>query len=229
MAERIAFYHAALFSPALSTWCKAIDSGFLTTWPQLTSAQVRKHPPQSIPMQQGHLDQQRANLRSTTVTIRDTSVPATRASSSTAPRTRSHHIFADIQPATGRIYADQTGRFIVPSSLGNNYMLILYDQDSNYIHVEPMSSRSGKDILAAYKKGFALFTSRGLTPLLQQLDNEASTVLQQFLRDQDVDFQLVPPNVHQQNAAERAFRTFKNHMIAGLCGTDPNFPLHLWD
>ena len=75
-------------------------------------------------------------------------------------------------------------------------MLILYDQDSNYIHVEPMSSRSGKDILAAYKKGFALFTSRGLTPLLQRLDNEASTVLQQFLRDQDVDFQLVPPNVH---------------------------------
>ena len=108
-------------------------------------------------------------------------------------------------------------------------MLILYDQDSNYIHVEPMSSRSGKDILAKCKKGFGLFTSRGLTPLLQRLDNEASTVLQQFLRDQDVDFQLVLPNVHRQNAAERAIRTFKNHMIAGLCGTDPNFPLHLWD
>jgi hypothetical protein len=32
-----------------------------------------------------------------------------------------------------------------------------------------------------------------------------------------------------QNAAERYIRTFKNHFIAGLSSTDPNFPLHLWD
>lgn len=38
IAQRIAFYHAMCFSPALSTWCEAIDSGFLTTFPELTSA-----------------------------------------------------------------------------------------------------------------------------------------------------------------------------------------------
>jgi hypothetical protein len=45
----------------------------------------------------------------------------------------------------------------------------------------------------------------------------------------DIDFQLAPPHVHRRNAAERAIRTFKNHFIAGLCSTDKNFPLHLWD
>ena len=44
-----------------------------------------------------------------------------------------------------------------------------------------------------------------------------------------VEFQLVPPGVHQHNAAERAICTFKNHCIAGLCSVDKNFPLHLWD
>ena len=46
---------------------------------------------------------------------------------------------------------------------------------------------------------------------------------------QPVDFQLAPPHMHRRNAAERAIRTFKNHFIAILCGTDPNFPIALWD
>ena len=74
-----------------------------------------------------------------------------------------------------------------------------------------------------------LLSSRGLRPQLQKLDNEASNALQQHLASVDVDFQLVPPHVHRCNAAERAIRTFKNHFIAGLCSTDANFPLKLWD
>ena len=50
LAERIAFYHASMFSPALSTWCTAIDAGHFTSWPELTSAQVQQYPPQSIAM-----------------------------------------------------------------------------------------------------------------------------------------------------------------------------------
>jgi hypothetical protein len=66
IADRIAFYHASMFSPALSTWCAAIDAGRTTTFPgELTSALVRRHPPQSLAMIKGRLDQQRQNLRST--------------------------------------------------------------------------------------------------------------------------------------------------------------------
>ena len=57
----------------------------------------------------------------------------------------------------------------------------------------------------------------------------ASQSLKQFMTSEGIDYQLVPPGVHRRNAAERAIRTFKNHFIAGLCSTDKNFPLHLWD
>jgi hypothetical protein len=36
----------------------------------------------------------------------------------------------------------------------------------------------------------------------------------------DVDYQL---------ASIRAIRTLKNHLIAGLCSTNKDIPLHLWD
>ena len=49
------------------------------------------------------------------------------------------------------------------------------------------------------------------------------------MTQEGIDFQLTPPGIHRRNAAERAIRTFKNHLIAGLCSTDPKFPLYLWD
>jgi len=44
-----------------------------------------------------------------------------------------------------------------------------------------------------------------------------------------VDFQWVPPHVHHCNAVEWAICMFKNHFIAGLCSTNNQFPIHLWD
>jgi hypothetical protein len=41
---------------------------------------------------------------------------------------------------TGQIYTDQTGRFVTPSSTGHNYLLVLYDFDSNAILAEPIKS-----------------------------------------------------------------------------------------
>ena len=75
-------------------------------------------------------------------------------------------------------------------------MLILYDYDSNFIHVEPMPNRSGASILAAYKWAHTMFSARGLRPQLQRLDNEASHALQEFMTEQDVDYQLAPPHIH---------------------------------
>jgi hypothetical protein len=62
-----------------------------------------------------------------------------------------------------------------------------------------------------------------------KLDNEASKLLKTYLHQQDITFQLVPPYIHRRNAAERAIRSFKDDLIAGLCSTDTSFPMHLWD
>jgi len=107
--------------------------------------------------------------------------------------------------------------------------MIAYDYDSNAILAEPMTSRTGPALLAAYKCIHQPLTLHGLRPKLQRLDNEASTALKQYMLDEGVDFQLTPAGTHRHNAAERAIRTLKNHFIAILCSPDPEFSLHLWD
>lgn len=90
-------------------------------------------------------------------------------------------------------------------------------------------NNKAKSILNAFKKLHAKLCDAGLRPKLQRLDNECSDALKTFMRQENINYQLAPPGIHRRNAAERAIRTFKNHFIAGLCSTDENFPLHLWD
>ena len=53
-------------------------------------------------------------------------------------------------------------------------------------------------------------------------------MLLDYIKDENIIYQLVPPHMHQQNLAEQAIQTFKSHFIAMMCGCDPSFPLHLW-
>jgi hypothetical protein len=71
--------------------------------------------------------------------------------------------------------------------------------------------------------------AKGLKPKLMKLDNEASKLLKDYLYKQEIAFQLFPPYSHRRNSAERAIRSFKDHLIAGLCSTDKAFPMQLWD
>ena len=49
------------------------------------------------------------------------------------------------------------------------------------------------------------------------------------MKDWNAKYQLVPPNVHRRNVAERAIRTFKARFLAILDGVDPNSPKYMWD
>jgi hypothetical protein len=140
---------------------------------------------------------------------------------------QSHYFYvAIIEPERSRqIYSDLTGQCPIALSKGNSYLLIIYDYDSNGITL----TCTVPCILAAYKVLHESLVAIGLQPHLQQLDNEASQSLKQFMTSEGIDYQLVLPGVHCRNAAEQATRTFKNHFIAGLCSTDKNFLLHLWD
>ena len=42
-------------------------------------------------------------------------------------------------------------------------------------------------------------------------------------------YQFASPGDHLTNPAERDFQTFKNHFIAIISGTDPEFPSNCWD
>jgi len=164
LVARIAFCHASMFSPAISTWCAAINAGHFTSWPELTSAQVRRYPPQSIAMVKGHLNQERANVQSTKPTAEKHELTTSHPVPDPKPAAlKTHFLCADCQPATGQIYTDPTGRFLVPSVSGNSYILVVYDYNSNFIHAEPMKNCTKEVILAAYQRVISLLKSRGLT------------------------------------------------------------------
>ena len=277
IAERIKFYHASLFSPTLDTLRKAINAGYLTSFPSFTTKQLSKFPPNSEATIKGHLHAQRANIRSTkksyksphflynTTTIVPkpithiipmednttitppipkpspiipnitTQKPSTNSENNSnwkeivRKNNRTNYTYPHCIEITGQIHSDQTGQFLVPSISGNKYVFILYDYDSNFIHAEPIPSRSKHQILKAFNKITSKLSSRGLKPRLQRMDNEASQLLLDQMDEDNIDYQLTPAGLHRRNSAEKAVQTFKNHFISGLCSTNPTFPLNIWD
>jgi hypothetical protein len=153
----------------------------------------------------------------------------TTSSSPPEPPVRTHVVYAKVITITGQIYSDQTGRFPVTSSKGNKYIMVVYDYYSTAILAEPLKNRTERELLRAYSKMHQYLTNLGLKPQLQKLDNKRSAALKQCMRKANLDFQLVPPYDHRQNAAERAIGIWKDHFVAGLVSLDPsNFPMHLW-
>jgi hypothetical protein len=98
--------------------------------------------------------------------------------------------------------------------------MVLYDYDSNEILAQSITDRTAPDLLKAFQFMEQEQLARGLKPKLMKLDNEASKLLKNYLYQQDITFQLFPPYSHRCNSAERAIRSFKDHLIAGLCSTD---------
>jgi hypothetical protein len=130
---------------------------------------------------------------------------------------------------SGQIHSNLTGRFPKTPAKGNKYALVLYYYDTNNIPTNPMKNRGDQEMVRAYNKLVQELIDHGFKPRLQRLDIECSKLLGSLLNQHDIQFQLAPVHMHRRNAAEKAIQTFKNHMVAGLCSVDPNFPLRLWD
>ena len=60
------------------------------------------------------------------------------------------------------------------------------------------------------------------------MENDFYSDLREAMKTYSIGFQLVPPNMHRQNTAERAIRICKNNFISELSTTDPDFPIREW-
>ena len=69
---------------------------------------------------------------------------------------------------------------------------------------------------------------RGLNPKMHVMDNQCPDTVKEYMCDNKIDFQLVPPHIHCTNATEKSISTFKDHFLAGLCRVHPNVPMRLW-
>ena len=63
------FSHASFGSPSISTFLRALRKGYLSTLPQLTSALICNHIPNTEANAMGHLDRKRQGLDSTTAPV----------------------------------------------------------------------------------------------------------------------------------------------------------------
>jgi hypothetical protein len=104
-------------------------------------------------------------------------------------------VFANILPATElhKSYSDQTGKFPIQSSRGYNYVMILYDYDSNLILSNPLKTKQASELTKAWTALHTRLQSNGYGPKLHILDNKCSDELKKAYKRDHVDFQRVPP------------------------------------
>ena len=100
---------------------------------------------------------------------------------------------------TGRLHADATGRFPDRSQSGNQYVLVTYHEDSNYIHMELLPDRSAVSYVDAYRRILSFFRSHGVTIDIIRTDNETSSDLEQYMRTERVSREYVPPQNKSTN------------------------------
>ena len=124
---------------------------------------------------------------------------------------------------------DLTGRFPKRSSQGNQYILVGYHYDANYIIGMPVKNRQGATVAEAWQNIHDTFKLAGIPPNTYVLDNETSQDLRDAFNQEHITYQLVPPYKHRTNLAERAIQTYKAHFKSCLAAVDPNFPLSEWD
>eukprot|EP00804_Cyclotella_cryptica_P000822 CCRYP_001069-RA/>CCRYP_001069-RA protein AED:0.19 eAED:0.19 QI:0/0/0/1/1/1/2/0/711 len=218
------YLHAAAAFPVKSTWLTAIKAGNYASWPCLTYANASKYCPNSTETLKGHLTQTRQGLRSTKPKPPKPLIPAV-----FAPTPASHELHVSVEPI-GKLYTDDMGRFPTRSRSGNQYIMLAYHCDTNAILVEAFQSRHDRHRIAAHGCIMARLQANGHKIEHQILDNEASTAYRAAITQTwNATYQLVPPNVHRANTAERAIQTFKAHFLSILAGIDPSFPNYLWD
>ena len=130
----VQFLHRACFSPVMDTWCNAIDAGYFTTWPGLTSKLVRKHLPASIDTSKVHLRLACQHIRLTRYQPTRTPPPQpihqpTMTSGVIQSENSSRENLVCMGPVdvSGQIFSDQTGRFPRDSSRGNRSVMVMYD------------------------------------------------------------------------------------------------------
>jgi hypothetical protein len=205
--QLVQYLYGCCGSPVVSTWKKAIKNGNFITWPGIDSLSIDAHLSKSVASTKGHLNQERKNLQSTRFPSNDEK-PDDDAffPLSDSPNVKTFDACASLVPFVAKrtAYHDLTGRFPHRSSRGNEYLLIVYDYDSNSILHCALKNKTGGEIKRGWIDIHERLARGGNQPNMYILDNEASADLKRSLKKYELTYQLVPPHVHRRNAAERA-------------------------
>ena len=186
--------------PKKSTFLNAINAGSLDTFHGIDATKATKHFPESEETQKGHLDQTRQGIRSTKVRVSEDEEG--RNFKNNTPEKKMKDIYLRVIDLENEIHTDQTGKFPIVSSMGNKYLMVLVEIDGNAIMMEAMKNRTDGEIQKAYLTLLKRLAISGIKPKKHILDNEASKDFKKLIRLKEIEYELVPPDMHQRNKAE---------------------------
>ncbi len=106
--------------------------------------------------------------------------------------------------------------------------MILHNVDSNLLWAKAMKNNTEGKLILAQQRALTRMKRCGIVPTHQILDKQASAAYKTAIETSKMRYQLIPPNDHQQNMAEKDIQTFKNHFVSVLSGCAPTMPMHLW-
>jgi len=208
--------------PTKTSWLKAIHNGNYLSWPLINVKNVAKYFPESEETQKGHMRGQCQGVCSTRMTKPTEDIPTN------IPHKKKSDILIMEHEVKSLMYADQTGLFQAVSSLGNKYVMILHHVHSNSSWAEAIRDQSGGELILARARALARMQRRGLIPKHQILDNQASAEYKAAIEASGMTCELVTPEEHRRNMAEKAIQTFKDHFVRVLSGCTLSMPIHLW-
>ena len=128
----------------------------------------------------------------------------------------------------GTLYTNPNGTLPDLSIDGIQYYYVAYNYDTNYVHTVPVEDLTDATIIKTFDKIFKDM-EKSHKPCLNITNNQAVASLEQYLEQKHCKWHFVEPSNHQDNAAGQAIQTWKNNSIRGLCSTNREWPLLLWD
>jgi hypothetical protein len=169
--ELVAFAHAALGSPPLSTLETAMKKGYLPPFVGLSTVTLKKYPPSLEATTMGHMDNRRKNIQSTKPKA-NLAQEQDHFPDQPSDTKRTNMCFLAAAEPRHIVYSDQTGRLPQPSSSGNNYLLVAYDYDSNAILMRPIKNRTAEALTAGIQDIHNTLSKGGCQPKFHRMDNE---------------------------------------------------------
>jgi hypothetical protein len=115
------------------------------SWPLISITNVACHFPESKEMEKGHMRGQQqvvcSTKKKTLDVFLDTPTPP--------PHESKKDIFICIYELKKTMYSNQMGRFPQVSSLGNKYIMVIHDVDSNSLWAEALRYNTGGKLILA--------------------------------------------------------------------------------
>jgi hypothetical protein len=166
------------------TWLKEVQGGNYNSWPLINVTNVACYFPKSDEMQKGQMRRQQQGVCSTKKksldVFPDTPTPP--------PHESKKDIFICMYELKKTMYSNQMGRFPQVSSLGNKYIMVIHNVNSNSLWAEALKDNTGGKLILACAQALEQMQKLDIILKHRVLDNQASVAYKKAIVDSDMTY-----------------------------------------